>query len=362
MTLPVDGVHVSRGLDLVDESLSDGMFADQIVSCDEEGHRKLSDLRDVDEGGLLGAGQPLVIELLEAVNETVHQPVLLGLDTLALGAGSVLEVLADSEAVDILDLLKVGSPVGTVDGVNAIVTEGHDGGVSLGLHEIGDVRNEARSHVDDLVQVVNVVGLFVLSESVVHLSGTLRVTDVEDLVLSGGGLDHVDVGGVVIEAHVGPGPVPVLGIDGGVEGLVAPTVHGTTVVANPDVVAGVNELQGEGLLVLVGIVSDPGGTIFHVTVLDEDAALGGLLGLSSLVGDVESGEDEVVLGGDLNGLPIVTHFAHNIGESGVSSSIRCLLGGECHRGGGKELSNHLFFISIYYKRVYTPYSFLIYKA
>ena len=77
-----------------------------------------------------------------------------------------------------------------------------------------------------------------------HLTGALGVADVENLIFASGGLDRVDVGFVVVHAHVGPCPVPVGAVLHG-ERLVAPTVHSATIVANPDVVAGVHELEME---------------------------------------------------------------------------------------------------------------------
>ena len=68
--------------------------------------------------------------------------------------------------------------------------------------------------MDNLVQVVRVEGVTDMLETVVHLSSTLRVTDVEDLVFASGLLDSSNICSVVIETHISPGPVPVLTILG----------------------------------------------------------------------------------------------------------------------------------------------------
>ena len=67
--------------------------------------------------------------------------------------------------------------------------------------------------------------------------------------------------------------VPVLVVFGSIESLVAPTVLGTTVVANPDVKASVDKLKGKVLIITVG--GNPLSTILVVSVLNKDTAFGG---------------------------------------------------------------------------------------
>ena len=51
----------------------------------------------------------------------------------------------------------------------------------------------------------------------------------------------------------------------------APGVHGSTIVADPDVVAGIDQLEMERLLRTV--VIDPRCAIFEVTMLEKNSAL-----------------------------------------------------------------------------------------
>jgi len=167
-------------------------------------------------------------------------------------------------------------------------------------------RDRARSHGDELDQVVLQEGFFNVGQAVEHLDGSLGVTDVEDLVLLGLFLDEGDVCGVIIETHLGPGPVPVLVLERG-ESLVTLTVLSSSVVAKPDVIAKVSELEGhwEARLVrwvdkgwLCCIAVDPGGSVLQETVLDKDRLLCGGVWLVHLSSDMERGQDVAVLSGD----------------------------------------------------------------
>ena len=102
--------------------------------------------------------------------------------------------------------------------------------------------------------------------------------------------------------------VPVLVVFGSIESLVAPTVLGTTVVADPDVKASVDKLKRKMLLVSEG--GDPLSTILVVSVLDKDTTLCGNRGLSRLVRDVVSRQDVVVLSSHSNCLPVVPELRH----------------------------------------------------
>lgn len=115
--------------------------------------------------------------------------------------------------------------------------------------------HEAGSKVNNLVQAVH-EGLLLVSQSVVHLSCSLRVTDVENLILTGSLFDCSNVCGVVVHAHFGPGEVPVSAVVDR-EGLVLPTVLGASVAANPHIVAGIDQLKLEGFLVEESEVLQP---------------------------------------------------------------------------------------------------------
>ena len=114
------------------------------------------------------------------------------------------------------------------------------------------MRHEAGSEVNNLVQAID-KGLLLVSQSVMHLSCSLRVSYVENLILASGLFDCSDICGVIIHAHLGPGEVPVSAIVDR-ERLMFPTVLGASVAANPHIVAGIDQFKLEGLLVKVGIV------------------------------------------------------------------------------------------------------------
>ena len=133
---------------------------------------------------------------------------------MTLRASDFLEDSPDGEAELLADRLQVLLPVGTVDSIDTLLLEMEDRRVSNALAPVGNISNEARSQMDNLVQVVRVEGVTDMLETVVHLSSTLRVTDVEDLVFASGLLDSSNICSVVIETHISPGPVPVLTILG----------------------------------------------------------------------------------------------------------------------------------------------------
>lgn len=73
-----------------------------------------------------------------------------------------------------------------------------------------------------------------------------------------------------------------------------PTVHRATIVANPDVVAFINQLEMEWLQ--VSKVVQPLGAILQIAMLDQYRSCRLLaLGLPRLPQDVEGGEDVVVV-------------------------------------------------------------------
>lgn len=72
-----DIVFRSLGLDLADMVISLALGADDVNVTNEEGHWYGIDLGHVNEIGLLDTIEPLVLKLLEAILEAVHDPVLL---------------------------------------------------------------------------------------------------------------------------------------------------------------------------------------------------------------------------------------------------------------------------------------------
>ena len=64
-------------LDLRNVLASDAVWASLVTRGRKEGHGHLVDERDIDKRGFLNAFKPFVSELLEAIGETIHDPVLL---------------------------------------------------------------------------------------------------------------------------------------------------------------------------------------------------------------------------------------------------------------------------------------------
>lgn len=106
-----------------------------------------------------------------------------------------------------------------------------------------------------------------MRQSVVHLASTLRVSNIENLVFAGGLLDHSDVCSIIVHSHVGPGPVPVLSVIYR-KSLVIPTVLSTSVAADPNIIACINQLKMEWDLALIGEILNPGSTVFFETMLE----------------------------------------------------------------------------------------------
>ena len=75
-----------------------------------------------------------------------------------------------------------------------------------------------------------------------HLASALRIAEVENFVLTSGILNSCDVGRIIVQTHIGPGPVPVLGVARRIVLNVIPTVHSSSVVADPNVVTSVHKL------------------------------------------------------------------------------------------------------------------------
>ena len=90
-----------------------------VVSTDEESHRYYFDLRHVDEIGFGIALHPLCVVLLEAVSQAIHDPVLLGLDRLALFSRIFRVILAEDAGEVLADRGQILIPVGAVDGIDA---------------------------------------------------------------------------------------------------------------------------------------------------------------------------------------------------------------------------------------------------
>ena len=68
---------------------------------------------------------------------------------------------------------------------------------------------EARSQRNHLVDVVNMESRLEVRKTVVHLNCSLRITKVEYFIDSSSFFYSCNIGGVVVETHLSPGPDPV---------------------------------------------------------------------------------------------------------------------------------------------------------
>ena len=204
-------------------------------------------------------------------------------------AASQASVMPASERVDVgADFFEVFLPVLAEERVHAELVQPHDSVRDRVPDEIGHVRVEARRELDDSVEALAVEVVLVVRERVVHLNGALRVANVLNFVLVGSFLDGTNVSWVVILSHVRPVEVPVSRVVRR-KSRVALAILRSAVIAEPDVVALVEELELEGFVV-VAEASEPAGCVLQVSMLDQDGAEG--VGdidrvLPGLAGDVE---------------------------------------------------------------------------
>jgi len=91
------------------------------------------------------------------------------------------------------------------------------------------------------VNVVIIELALKMGKTVEHLSGALTVADVEDLVDASFFLDHLDVGHVIVETHIAPGPHPVLVVVLRAQSLMIPGILCATIVSNPNIVASIDQ-------------------------------------------------------------------------------------------------------------------------
>lgn len=317
MTFTLDVDDGGLRLDLRDVAQRDTVLADLIASANEEGHGDLLNVGDVNQVGLVHTIEPVLRELLEAVNGPIRGPVLLILHREALRARAVSVVGANGAWEVSANRLQVSVPVGAVDGVDTVILERHDSLVHVGPGPVGVVHDEAGGHVHHLVEVVRVEGRLQVRQAVVHLNRALAVADVENFIDAGRLFNSLDVRDIIVEAHLRPREVPVLVVGGAVEGLMPPTVLGASVVADPDVVARIDQLKVERLLF---IVVEPARAVLVIAVLGQDSALRLVRGEGFLADgrdNVERGQDVTIVRRHGQRLPLVAPFVHLLCEARV---------------------------------------------
>ena len=121
--LPFNVVEVSDGSsDHIGILVSLLVGADGVFGAREEGHGDRVDLGHIDKVGLFDT-RPLCLELLEAVDESTHDKVLLIHHRNSLAATLFRVSFANDDTESVTDVLKVSFPVWTVDRVDSILLE-----------------------------------------------------------------------------------------------------------------------------------------------------------------------------------------------------------------------------------------------
>lgn len=142
VTLTLDVDLDSLRLEQRDVLRGNCMRAYVILCGREESNRNLLDQGHVNEGSCLLATQPVDCELLEAILETVHPPVLLSLDRHTL-AGVFFGVCADKTSDFIANGILIIFPVGAVESVDTMILEDHHLVVESQFCPVGNFRIEA---------------------------------------------------------------------------------------------------------------------------------------------------------------------------------------------------------------------------
>ena len=151
-----------------------------------------------------------------------------------------------------------------------------------------------------------------MRESIVHLDTTLREAYVKDLVLTSLFLNHLDIGHIVIQAHLRPAKLPKRWITN-VSGGAILTVLCATIVAHPDIIAFINQDQRKWLSLFVLIQHS--SAIETITMLHKYGAFVSLNILTLLTSYVEGSQAIIVSSHHILIVPIISVLFHHILES-----------------------------------------------
>ena len=294
--------HIANNLGCLDGAI---IRASLIGSAYKHSDWHLVDAADVDQSSLFFSLQIIGCILLEPVHVGVLLPVRLRLHChrLAVRAVSVVTgIFAQLLAHLFILILPVG-PVEIVDANGWVSIEG----VLIVRLVFTSWADSARSKSEKLVQIVDQEILLKVGEGVEHLDGTLGPAEVENLIGSAVLLDRLDIGDVVVAAHLGPAKLPEVGLVDG-ERRVLLAVLGAAVIAYPYIVACLGKLEVHRDTFIV--VAEPGRAIASVTMLDKNGRKRGREGSVLIASYMEGCEDVAIVCGDLNGVPSETIFAH----------------------------------------------------
>ena len=162
----------------------------------------------------------------------------------------------------VADLLVITRPIWSVDAVDSDSGELVQSVLEPALVVATCIEHSARGESDELMHVVGEEFLIKFCKRVKELYRALRHAEIVDFVSARVFLDSLNIGNVIIDAHLSPGPCPVLGLVRGETGVLLRVLR-AAIVAEPDVVAVRSKLQRHGnAIVNFFVVGDPDCCVF----------------------------------------------------------------------------------------------------
>lgn len=171
MAAQTDINHGLRGFDFRDVIVLSGWRADEINVANEEGHGDILYVWHIDKTAAMVALEPMLLELLEFVRDSILDPVLLLLNRicpLSVQAWAFIEPTREP-VENFADFFDVLYPVWPIDGMNSIISELRNRTIVCAFKHIGEhIRRETRSQVDCFEEIVLKPVLFIGCQRVVH--------------------------------------------------------------------------------------------------------------------------------------------------------------------------------------------------
>jgi len=154
-----------------------------------------------------------------------------------------------------------------------------------------------------------------LGKRIVHLSGTLRVCNISHLGLGGKPPNIIDLGRSIVVSHFSPAELPVRLVFSWVKSVMAHAVLGSSLVAKPDIIALVHQLECWSK---VGAVHDPAICWVGDTMHKEDSFC--VIGCGIRL-DPEDVKDVTIVGGDWVWREDKSIFFYNLLEGFVKVGV-----------------------------------------
>lgn len=144
---------------------------------------------------------------MEAVNENVLGPVQVGLERDGLSASVPIGIVADLLVKVVTDSFTILLPIGSTENIDAIVCEVEQT-FFVDARPLVDL-NGTWVQCGEGEKIVGEKAFLEMSEGIEHLYGALRNANVADLFACALA-DHLDVGDIVVEAHLCEAESPIL--------------------------------------------------------------------------------------------------------------------------------------------------------